>query len=165
SDLFERVRPCELYGRDPRWCKPSLADLAAAKPDALKQVLAPILASAPLEVIIAGDVKLDVAIDTVARTFGALPARGAATTSLAKAKPVHFPGPSKAPLEIHHHGRADQGLAATAWLTTDEFDAKERATLQVLAAITFTRVLDRLRVNEGATYSPTVRSFVSNVTP
>jgi zinc protease len=165
SELFERVRPCELFGRDPRWCKPSLADLAATKPDALEQVLAPILASAPLEVIIAGDVKLDAAIDAVARTLGALPARGTGTTSLAKAEPVHFPGPTKAPIEIHHHGRADQGLAAAAWLTTDEFNAKDRATLQVLSAVLFTRVLDRLRVSEGATYSPTVRSFMSNVTP
>src|SRR6185437_2842077 len=165
SDLFERVRPCELFGRDPRWCKPSLADLAATKPDAFEQVLAPILASAPLEVIIAGDVKLDDAIDAVARTFGALPARDVGATSLAKAEPVHFPGATKAPLEIHHRGRADQGLAAAAWLTTDEFNAKERATLQVLAAVVFTRAIDRLRISEGATYSPTVRSYMSNVTP
>jgi zinc protease len=165
SDLFERVRPCELFGRDPRWCKPSLADLAATKPDALKEVLAPILAAAPLEVIIAGDVKLDAAIDAVARTFGALPTRGTGTSSITKADPVHFPAPSPTPIEIHHQGRADQGLAAAAWLTTDEYHTKDRGALQVLAAIFLARALDRLRINEGVTYSPTVRSFTSDVTP
>ena len=165
SELFEHVRPCDLYGRDPRWCKPSLAALGATRPDALKDVLAPILAAAPLEVVIAGDVKLDAAIDAVARTFGALPPRGEWKSSLAKAEPVHFPAPSKAPVEIHHQGRVDQGLAAAAWLTTDEYHAKDRAALQVLSAVMFSRVLDRLRVAEGLTYSPTVRSFTSNVTP
>ncbi len=165
SDLFERMRPCDLFGKDPRWCKPSLADLAATKTDAFKEVLAPILASAPLEVIIAGDVKLDAAIDAVAHTFGALPKRGAGTSSLAKADPVHFPAPSQAPVAIHHHGRADQGLAAAAWRTTDEFHTKDRGALQVLAAVFFWRALDRLRINEGVTYSPTVRSFNSDVAP
>ncbi|HEY1541494.1 MAG TPA: insulinase family protein [Xanthobacteraceae bacterium] len=165
SELFERVRVCDLYGRDPRWCKPSLADLAATKPDALEQVLAPVLASAPLEVVIAGDVELDAAIDAVGRTFGALPPRGAATSSLAEAAPAHFPAPSQAPVEIYHQGRADQGLAAAAWLTTDEYHAKDRAALQILSAVMFSRVLDRLRVAEGLTYAPMVRSFTSNVTP
>jgi zinc protease len=165
SELFERVRPCELYGRDPRWCKPSIAELATTKPDAFRQVLAPILAAAPLEVVIAGDVELDTAINVVARTFGALPPRAAAASSLAEAGPAHFPTPTKMPVEIHHQGRADQGLAAAAWLTTDEFHARDRAALEVLSAVFFARALDRLRASEGLTYSPTVRSFTSNVTP
>ncbi len=100
SAIFERVRPCELYGKDPRWCEPSLAAIRATKPEELKEVLAPILASAPLEVTIVGDVKLDDAIDEVARTFGALPARSAGTTSLANAGPVHFPAPTATPIVI-----------------------------------------------------------------
>ena len=165
SELFERVRACNLFGQDPRWCKPSLAALAEVKPDALKDVLAPILAAAPLEVVIAGDVKLDAAIDAVASTFGALPKRSQGTSSLARGTVVRFPTPGAAPVEIHHEGRADQGLAAVAWHTTDLFHGKEMWTLDVLAAVISTRLLDRLRINEGVTYSPGVRSFGSNVAP
>jgi len=165
SALFERVRPCRLFGNDPRWCKPSLAALAEVKPDALKEVLAPLFATAPLEVVIAGDVKLDAAIDAVARTFGALPKRGEGTSSLAKGTVIHFPTPGPEPLEIHHEGRADQGLAAVAWHTTDGFHAKDAETLDVLAQVMFSRLLDRLRVNAGVTYSPGARSFASNVVP
>jgi zinc protease len=165
SDLFERVRACQLFSRDPRWCKPTVAALAEVKPDALKDVLAPILATAPLEVVIAGDVKLDAAIDAVANTFGALPKRGQGTSSLAHGTVVHFPAPGGAPVEIHHEGRADQGLAAVAWHTTDFFHAKEMWTLDVLSAVMSTRLLDRLRISEGVTYSPGVRSFGSDVAP
>jgi zinc protease len=165
SDLFERVRPCRLFGEDPRWCRPSVAALADVKPDALEEVLAPILASAPLEVVIAGDVKLDTAIDAAATTFGALPKRSQGTSSLARGTVVHFPAPSAQPVEIHHEGRADQGLAAVAWHTTDLFHTKEMGTLDVLSAVISTRLLDRLRINEGVTYSPGVRAFGSNVAP
>jgi zinc protease len=165
SELFERERPCRLFNQDPRWCRPSVAALAEVKPDALEQVLAPMLGAAPLEVVIAGDVKLDAAIDAAAKTFGALPKRSPGTSSLARGTVVHFPAPSAAPLEIHHQGRADQGLAAVAWHTTDLFHTKEISTLDVLAAVISTRLLDRLRISEGVTYSPGVRVFGSNVAP
>jgi zinc protease len=165
SALYQRTRAYELFGKDPRWSEPSLAAIRAATPDELKAVLAPMLATAPLEVIVAGDVTVDVAIGAVARTFGALPARGSGTSSLADAAPVHFPAPTAAPVELHHHGRADQGLAAIAWPTTDEFHAKDRAALETLAAIFATRLLDRLRIAEGVTYSPNVASFASDTEP
>ncbi|HLH92580.1 MAG TPA: insulinase family protein [Xanthobacteraceae bacterium] len=165
SELFERVRACRLFSQDPRWCKPTVTALAAVKPDALKDLLAPSLATAPLEVIIAGDVKLDTAIEAVAKTFGALPKRGEATSSLARGTEVHFPTAGGAPVEIHHQGRADQGLAAVAWHTTDLFHAKEMWALNVLSSVISTRLLDRLRISEGVTYSPGVRSYGSNVAP
>jgi zinc protease len=165
SELFERVRACRLFGNDPRWCKPSLAQLAEVKPEALEEVLAPLLAAAPLEVVIAGDVKLDATVDAVASTFGALPKRGEDTSSLVRGTVIHFPPPGPAPLEIHHEGRADQGLAAVAWHTTDRFHAEDAATLEVLSAVIASRLMDRLRVNEGVTYSPGVRSFGSDAVP
>ena len=165
SELFERVRPCLLFGQDPRWCRPTVAALADVKPDALEDVLAPLLAAAPLEVVIAGDVQLDTAIDAVAKTFGALPKRSPGTSSLARGTVIHFPTPGAAPVVVHHEGRADQGLAAVAWHTTDLFHTKEIGTLDVLAAVISTRLLDRLRISEGVTYSPGVRVFGSNVAP
>ena len=165
SDLFERVRACRLFGNDPRWCKPSLAQLAEVKPDALKEVLAPLLATAPLEVVIAGDVKLDAAIDAVASTFGALPKRGEGTSSLANGTVIHFPMPGPAPLEIHHEGRADKGLAALDCHTTDKVQPQDAGTLEVNTDEIASRLLDRLRINEGVTYSPGVRSFASDAVP
>jgi zinc protease len=164
EDLFARARPCLLRG-DPRWCRPSLDELARIKPDALKDVLAPILASAPLDIIVVGDVTVDAAIDAVARTFGALPRRAEGRSDLRKGITLRFPAATTAPVDLHHTGRADQGLAAAAWPATDALDLKNVQALRIIKSVIRTRLLDQLRIHEGATYSPFSNMLASDVAP
>ncbi len=162
---FARDRTCLLSRGDPRRCAPTLATLAATKVDAFKDVMAPLVASAPLEVIIVGNVKVDAAIEAVARTFGALPKRAEATTSLAKGTTYRFPATGGAPVELHHDGRADQGLAAAAWRTTDLLATRDTEAISVMRSVLSTRLLERLRINEGVTYSPQVGYYGSTGAP
>ncbi len=165
APLFARAMPCLLHGSDPRWCRPSLADLDRIGPDALKQVIAPMLASAPIEVVVIGDVTVDAALDAVVRTFGALPKRAPPASDLVKGTQVRFPPAGAAPVALHHAGRADQGVAVAAWPTTDLFDRRTAAALRVLQAILRTRLFEELRARDGVTYSPSVITTLSTVAP
>jgi zinc protease len=165
TSLFVRERTCLLSSGDLRRCRPSLAELTATKSDAFKDVMAPLLAAAPIEVIIVGDITVDAAVDAVARTFGALPQRAEAKTSLAQGTTYRFPATGGAPVALHHDGRADQGLAGATWLTTDLLQTRDTQTIAVLRSVLSTRLLDRLRIAEGLTYAPQVGYYGSNAAP
>lgn len=161
--VLKRDIRCELVSGDPRLCSPSLIDVTHTGLDAIKSLLAPILASAPIEVTIVGDVKLGDAVSAVAGTFGALPARaeGGAIKTIA----LRFPAGNAEPAELHHEGRADQGFAVVAWPATDAFDLKNYNALRILKTILGTRMTDQLRIQDGVTYSPASILSGSTVAP
>ena len=161
--VLQRDIRCSLVSGDPRLCSPSLADVARTGPDAIKALLAPTLASAPIEVTIVGDVKLDDAVAAVAKTFGALPAR--ANETAIKTIALQFPAGNAKPAELHHEGRADQGFAVVAWPATDAFDLKNYNALRLLKSILGTRMMDQLRIQDGVTYSPASILSGSTVAP
>ena len=161
--VLKRDIRCRLSSGDPRLCTPSLADVAETGPDAIKALLAPTLASGPIEVTIVGDVKLDDAVAAVAKTFGALPAR--ASESASKTLALQFPSGNAKPAELHHEGRADQGFAVVAWPATDAFDLKNYNALRILKTILGTRMTDQLRIQDGVTYSPASILSGSTIAP
>lgn len=156
TDLF-------LHGGDPRWATPTAQDLATLSADEARAFIEPILATAPLEVLIAGDTTIDVAIAEVARTFGALPARSEPVNA-ADTRRVSFPGPTAEPLVFTHAGRADQAIATIAWPTTDSIAGpKDGMIAQVLANVMRSRLMEQLRAHDGKTYAPGVSSSFSPV--
>jgi zinc protease len=163
--LFVREAPCLLHGGDRRWCAPSLAELATVKPEALRDMMAPILASAPIEVTMAGDVTVDAAIKAVATTLGALPARAEPGAGSIKTIALHFPKGTATPVVLLHQGRSDQGVAALAWPATDYYDLKNVQILSVLRSVLATRITDELRIRDGATYSPLAVLGASKIAP
>ncbi len=143
-----------LHGGDPRWTFPDKPLIAATRPDDLKGLLGPRLASGPVEVVVVGDMTVDQAVAAVASTFGALPRRADAPPAAAGRKVV-FPAPVTQPVSVTHKGRADQGFAVAAWPTTDLFaDVRGARTIRVMVNIMQLRLIDTLRVAQGATYSP-----------
>ncbi|HEY5210904.1 MAG TPA: insulinase family protein [Stellaceae bacterium] len=154
-----------LHNGDRRWMAPAPAELAAAQPQALEALLAPTLAASPIEVTMAGDITVDAAIQAVATTLGALPNRAAPVAPSPASLAVHFPPATATPVVLHHTGRADQGIAAIAWPTPDAFDMDARADLRVLKSVLDTRIMDQLRVRDGATYSPDTRLGASHIFP
>jgi zinc protease len=112
-----------------------------------------------------GDLTVDQAIASVAATFGALPPRTPAPPAPGALK-VSFPGPAAEPVTRTHKGRADQAVAVAAWPTTDLFaDLKGARTLRVLVNVMQLRLIDTLRVAQGATYSPSASLEASDTYP
>jgi zinc protease len=139
-----------LHSGDRRWAFPTLEEMQSSDIADLKRIVAPALATGPMEVIIVGDVTVDEAIRQTAATFGALPSRASARPATA---PVRFPAPAL--VRLTHEGRPDQGLAMIAWPTVDFYaDQKRARTLNLLAQLLQLRLTDEIREKQGTTYSP-----------
>ena len=143
-----------MHDGDERWAFPSRQTIAATKAGDLKSLIGPRLAGGPVEVIVVGDTTVDQAIAAVASTFGALPARSEPAPAADERK-VSFPPATAQPISETHKGRADQGYAVAAWPTTDLFaDVRGARMIRVLVNVMQLRLIDTLRVAQGATYSP-----------
>ncbi|MBN8553641.1 MAG: insulinase family protein [Caulobacterales bacterium] len=147
-----------MHEGDARWAVPSLDEVAAAQLDDLQALLVPVLGSAPIEVVVVGDIDPDTVIRSVASTFGSLPARGEAPASVSS---VRFPLGAP-PVTLTHQGRADQALGFLAWATTDaRSDVYQSRVLSVLAAVLRLRLTEELREGQAVTYSPSAGSSPS----
>lgn len=150
--IFRRDSPGLLRSGDRRFMTPSREEMAAMPIEALRAVLADPLASGPLEVVITGDVTVEEAISQTAVTFGALPQR-AQPAAAPLGPPIRFPG---AAIERRtHQGRDDQALAFIAWPTEDLYSDQRRArALNLLAAVMQLQLMEEIREQQGAAYSP-----------
>ena len=147
-----------LHGGDPRWASPSRADIQTLTADRLKTYWTPILNEGSIEVAIFGDYDRATAIRQAAETFGALPPRPeVAVPVVARAQPMF--APATRPVTATHTGPADQAAAVLAWPTGAGLAKLDDSYgLEVLAAVFGDRLLDRLRSEEGESYSPQVIS-------
>jgi len=164
SALLSREFLGMLHRGDPRWRAPTIDEINAATVVDAKAIVAPAMASGPLNITMVGDVTVEQAIAAVAATFGALPRRAAS------GPPAHgderFPATTVQPVTLVHHGAANQAVAAIAWPTDGFFpDMQQPRTLRILAEIFSQRLLDELRTREGITYTPGASSYASLVTP
>jgi len=150
--VFGRDAAALLHSGDRRWVFPSIEEMQAGDIADLRQLLAPPLASGPMEVIIVGDIGVEEAIRQTAATLGALPPRGTLRADAA-ARQVRFPAPGL--VRLTHEGRADQGLAFIAWPTNDFYaDQRKARTLNLLAQVLQLRLTDEIREKQATTYSP-----------
>jgi zinc protease len=165
--VLERDLQSLLHADDPRWAFPSRASLEAARPDDLKALLDPALSKGAIELTIVGDVTVDEAIAQVAATFGALPPRQPLSAPrTGEAAAVRFPAATASPVTRTDTGRPDQAMAVIAWPTTDFFVDMRRSRAAMLAGeVLQNRVLDRVRIAEGATYSPQTEVALSEDVP
>jgi zinc protease len=155
-----------LHGGDPRWAVPTMADVAEARPGDLRSLLERPLASGPIEVAIVGDVSVDQAVQAVAATFGALPPRPLAPQRPADAYQTRFPAPTVSPVVRYHGGHADQALALEAWPIGDAYaTGPSLADAQVLQQVLKNRLVERLRIADGATYTPRTALEASKTFP
>jgi zinc protease len=127
----------------------------------LKPALASSLATGPIEIAIVGDVNETQAIEAVAKTFGALPARSLTHPDYAKDHSVRFIQDRK-PITLTHSGKPEQALAQTYWPTTDGMDFERAIRLEVLSEVMGIMATEELREKMGATYSPNASSVMSD---
>jgi zinc protease len=155
-----------LHAGDRRWTFPNRDEIGAETGDELKAAVGPALGSAPLEVLVVGDITVDKAIDAVADSFGALPKRPDPAPLGPPAHGASFPGPTANPIVETHTGRADQGVALEAWPTTDYWtDPQGSRVNAILGRVMQLRLIDTLRLKEGVTYSPGAGAVSSSVFP
>ncbi len=144
---------------------PTRRRCAATRLDQLKALLTPALTRGPLEVVVTGDVTVDAAIKAVAATFGALPARGPDPIGAGEYQ-VHFPAGDVRPVTRDHHGRADQAIAYVGWPAADLLSDPQRARrINIAAQVLQLRLIDQVRIAEGASYSPAAAASESDVFP
>jgi len=150
--VFARDAGLLLHNGDRRWATPTREEMAASSIADARAVLDGPLARAPIEVIVVGDVDVEDAIRQTAATFGALPPRAETPPRTDR---IGFPAGTAGPVRLTHRGRADQGLAYLAWPTQGFFDDVRRArTLNLLAQVFQLRLLQKIREEQGTTYSP-----------
>ena len=160
--VFARASGGLFTRDDPRFAFPSRAQLEGAKPDDFKTLLGGPLAHGPVEVTIVGDVGVDQAIALTAGTFGALAKRSEIAPRPIAPSGVQFPAPAAAPVSLTHTGRADQAIAVMAWPLTDFYaDMGKSRAVMLAGEVLYNRLLDKVRIAEGATYSPESRVELS----
>lgn len=154
-----------LRSRDARWQFPDIAQLKAIDMRAIEAVMAPALASAPVEIGIVGDITEEEAVRAVAATFGALGPRPVQLAVPTGARDVKFPA-GGGRYRFTHEGAADQALAFLAWRGPDFYaNPREARTLSLLREVLKVRLVEEFREAQGATYSPSAGSSFSSVFP
>lgn len=152
-----------IAGGDSRFGVPTKEVMMARTLDEVRAWLAPQLARGAIEIALAGDLDLDAAIDAVAKTFGALPAREA-RPALTEERKIAFPAqPFTRSFSVVTE--IDKGEVALYWPTTDASDVKRTRRMTMLASVFSDRLRVKIREDMGGTYSPRAMSSASDTFP
>lgn len=127
----------------------------------VRAVLASQTADSPIEIAIVGDIDEQAAIDIVAKSFGALPARKAVSPDYKAGRQVKFID-KRGLTTLTHKGKDDQGMVLAYWPTTDNKDFKSTVIRNLTSEVFGELLLDEVRERLGATYSPQSSSFASD---
>jgi zinc protease len=159
-ELAGVIRP-----NDRRWRAVEREEIAALTPEAFRDFYTPLLAQGPVHAVIVGDISLDAAIEAMRRTVGALPSRPEPAVP-PNAQALRPPAPNPEPHRFTHEGDPNQAFALIGWSTLGGRDRiRDRRALALAANMFQVRLFDRLREQEGATYSPNAASLTSESFP
>ncbi len=156
--------PRIMTDNDPRFTLEPLETISAADFAMLKAALGDALVKNRLEIALVGDIDEDAAIASVARTFGALPARQTVARDYSEARQTSW-ATARGNFDIPHKGEANQLGWRRVWTTTDDSDQKITQGMDLLARIVTLRLTDELREKLGATYGGGANSSMSNIYP
>jgi len=156
SGIINRDLKYLVTDKDPRFATPDPAALDAVTPEGFRAVWEPLLQQGPIEVLVFGEFDRDAIVGKLAETFGALPPREPIDRQVAARIP-EFPEPAEAPVVIEHRGDDNQAAAVIAWPSGGGMDSiRESRQLEILTQLFNNRLLDALREQAGASYSPQV---------
>ena len=151
---------------DARFGYPEEEDLINIEMESLKTWLELDLIGNAIEIGVVGDVDVDMVIQEVARTFGALPKVDADIPSI-KGKDVslEFPTGSQRPVKLSHAGEAGTALLRTYWPAPDGRDVTTSRRVSMIAQLFKLRLTEVMREEEGASYSPSAFSYSPRIYP
>ena len=150
---------------DTRYGLPDPEQVAAVDMDAIQAYLEPALDRAPIEVTVVGDIGEDDLVAALAPTLGALPDRADSWPDYDEARTVRFPDPVDAPVVLRHNGPDYQAMVNVYWPTFDDSDPHRTRALSLLRAVFDLKLTERLREEEGFTYSAFNNTNTSDVYP
>jgi len=150
---------------DPRYGLPDPEQVAAIEMADIRGFLSPALEEAPVEVTVVGDIGEDALVAALASTLGALPARAESWPDYEDARTIRFPDPVGEPVVLRHNGTEDQAMANVYWPTFDDSDPRRTRALSLLRAVFDLKLTERLREEEGFTYSAFNNTNTSDVYP
>lgn len=149
--LFREFLPA-LYAGDPRFALPPQESILAVEMEHLRAWIEPLLADAPIELSLVGDLEIEATIDAVARTFGTLPAR---REWRAHADRLDAPPPASGVAQVHAVDTEDEkSLVLVVFPVPDGLDVDRRRRFSLLDAVLADRLRVRVREELGAAYAP-----------
>ena len=139
---------------DQRWRAIEREEMAAVTVDQLSAFFDPLLENGPVHAVIVGDAELEAAVEAIRTTVASLPTR-APLPLPPGAHELQPPAPNPEPRRFTHQGDRQQAFAMIGWSTIGGRDrTRDRRALALAANMFQVRLFDRLREQEGATYSP-----------
>lgn len=140
-----------LAGGDTRFGIPDEKSLRAIDLDAIRNWIAPQLASAPLELSMVGDFDVEAVIELTRRFLGALSERGERPGAERAGLPQLPEGTTQ---HVDVDTQISKAQVVVAWPTEDFWNIRRTRRLSVLADIFSERLRERIREKLGASYSP-----------
>jgi zinc protease len=153
--------PTLLASGDYRFGLPEADVLSKRNLGEAKAAMTSVLATAPIEITIVGDIDEDAAIKAVAASFGALPKRALISTVDPAARRAVF-RTDRAPIVLKHDGPADQALVGAVWPTDDDHDFRKVVGLTMLKDVLDLMLTDSVREKLGDSYGVSVASSMSD---
>lgn len=154
--------PRLIRSGDPRFGIPSEEELLAHDFEAFEAMFRRAREEGAIEIGVVGDIDVDTVIDVVSRTFAALPERLAEPEPFTDARNISFPDGTAEPVVLHHAGEADRALANVYWPSFDDSDVLRARRVYLLQSVLDLKLIDRVREELGATYSPSAFSLSSS---
>lgn len=151
--------PKILASGDTRFGVPAREDALSRTLDELRAWLTPQLASGPIELALVGDLDVDAAVNAVAATLGALPAREP-KPGYEDLRRVATAAPGDQEIKIT--SSVTKTILAYYWPTADARDASRVRRLNLLADIFSDRLRKVVREELGGSYSPGAGSAPSD---
>jgi len=151
-----------LSDNDPRFSIQPSEDYFALNFERLRGTLTDRLEQGALELALVGDFDEARAIELVAQTLGALPAREAEFRTYDDNRTRTYTA-DRTRRVVYHSGATDQAFIRLSWPTRDDGDQAETLRLQLLERILRLELTDSLREELGQTYSPSVSATQSRV--
>lgn len=154
-----------LYGDDPRYTIPPLAEALALSEKDVQSWVLPQLKEDYLELSIVGDFDPAVLKEKLMATFGALPARESAPKSFPEALKLEFPATPQEQV-FSYQSQIPKAAAMVMWKTRGiGEDVSHARRLNILVDILSNRMREKIREELGATYSPQAQSQPSDSYP
>jgi zinc protease len=154
-----------LRPNDQRWRPIEKSEMEAVTVNQFRDFFTPLLSVGPVHAIIVGDTDLETAVAAMRRTVGALPRRPEPRIPPG-ALALQPPAPNPEPRTFTHQGDPNQAYALIGWSTLGGTEhIRDRRALALAANMFETRLFDRLREQEGATYAPDATSVAADNFP
>lgn len=153
-----------LRSGDVRYLMPQREQAARLTTADVQSWLAEPLAKGYLEVTLVGDVDPDTALDALAKTLGALPARADRKPAFAEARRLTFPTSPKTK-EFRYESDTPRAVSSVCWPTPGDKDLAMRRRLYVLGLVLDERLRVKIREEIGATYTPDVTYLAPTTFP